>query len=188
VARIPDAYDTKQRTVAYLHGRGRGNRCFCRHELITIVTPLSRPGSARTAASVCLYSVYRKQERSLFTAALEQTSNVLTAIIRPRPTAGLWSPIPSIRSAIASLRRAARLLFDRCATAPETRPLLAVSRAHPSRVQRCPTGRGRRGGKSSYSGEIDYRFLTFQTVPGFKSGYRFSGCILTSLLLKTLFS
>ena len=104
--------------------------------------PVSRPGSAKTAASVCLYSVYRKQERSLFTAALEQTSNVPTAIIRPRPTASLWSPIPSIRSAIASLRRAARLRFDRCATAPETRPLLAVSRAHPSRVQRRQTGGG----------------------------------------------
>ena len=157
-----------------------------------------------------------------------------TAIIRPRPTAGLWSPMTGIRLAIASLRRAARLLFDRCATAPETRPL-AVSRAHPSRVQRRPTGGGgdsparrpgadgrcaspvtlprtsppavlgvplptmlivrrrrwgpvigrerrwvrpviaplplrprRRSnsdhaGKSSYSGEIDYRFLTFQT-------------------------
>jgi len=122
----------KQRTVAYLSGRGRGKRCFCCRELITIVTPLSRPGSAKTAASVCLYSVYRKQERSLFTAALKQTSNVLTAIVRPRPTAGLWSPVPSIRSASASLRRAARLLFDRCATAPETQPLPAVSRAHPS--------------------------------------------------------
>jgi len=62
--------------VAYLSGRGGGNRCFCRRELITIVTPLSRPGSAKTAASVCLYSVYKKHERSLFTAALEQTSNV----------------------------------------------------------------------------------------------------------------
>ena len=102
-------------------------------ELITIVTPLSRPGSANTAASVCLDSVYRKQERSLFTAVLEQTSNMPTAIVQPRPTAGLWSPIPSIRSAIVSLRRAARLLFDRCATAPETRPLPAVSRAHPPR-------------------------------------------------------
>jgi len=127
------ADSAKQRTVASLSGRGRGNRCFCCRELITIVTPLSRSGSAKTAASVCLYSVglYRKQERSLFTAALEQTSNVPTAIIRPRPTAGLWSPIPSNRSAIASLRRAARLLFDRCTTAPETRPLPAVSRAHP---------------------------------------------------------
>ena len=46
-----------------------------------------------------------------------------TATVRPHPTAGLWSPIPSIRSAMASLR-----------------PLLAVSHAHPSRVQRHPTG------------------------------------------------
>jgi len=45
----------------------------------------------------------------------------------------LWSPTPSIWSAIATLRRAARLLFDRCATAPETRLLPAVSRAHPAR-------------------------------------------------------
>jgi len=149
--------------------------------------------------------------------------------------------LPSqLTRSIASLRRAARLLFDRCATAPETRPLLAVSRAHPSRVQRRPTG-GRRwfpgpssggrmplrfpghahpyppprpfwechcrlcwssaggvgvtssagngagsgrwsplppsrprrrsnsdhAGKSSYSGEIDYRFLTFQTSSRF---------------------
>jgi len=145
--------------------------------------------------------------------------------------------LPSqLTRSIASLRRAARLLFDRCATAPETRPVRAVSRAHPSRVQRRPTGgeaviprpvvRGpmavafprsrspvppprpfwechsrlcrlstggvgvpssaRNGarsgrwsplpplhprrrsnsdhaGKSSYSGEIDYRLLTFQT-------------------------
>jgi len=40
--------------------------------------PMSRPGSAKTASPVCLYSVYRKQKRSLFTAALEQTSNVTT--------------------------------------------------------------------------------------------------------------
>ena len=108
--------------------------------------PLSRPGSAKTAASVCLYSVYRKQERPPFTAALEQTSNVPTAIIRPRPRAGLWSPIPSIWLAIASLCHAARLHFDRCATAAETRPLPAVSPSHLPRrrpiVQRCPTGGG----------------------------------------------
>jgi len=146
-SRRTDADAAKQRTVAYLSGRGRGNRCFCHRELITIVTPVSRPGSAKTATSVCLYSVYRKQERSLFTAALEQTSNVLTAIVWPRPTAGLWSPIPSIWSAIASRRRAACLLFDRCTTAPETRPLLAVSRTHPSRIQRRLTGDG--GGDDS---------------------------------------
>jgi len=104
---------------------------LCRRELITIVTPLSRPGSTKTAASVCLYSVYRKQERPLFTAALEQTSNVPTAIIRPRQRAGLWSPTPSIRLAIASLCHAARLRFDRCATAPEMQPLPAISCAHP---------------------------------------------------------
>jgi len=95
-------------------------------------------------------TVYRKQERSLFTVALEQTSNVPTAIIRPRPTAGLWSPIPSIRSAIASLRRAAHLLFDRCATAPETRPLPAVSRTYPARdVDRLSSGVRRGGGGHS---------------------------------------
>jgi len=73
-----DADAAKQRTVAYLRCKGRGNRCFCHRELITIVTPMSRPSGAKTAASVGLCSVYRKQERSLFTAALEQTSNVPT--------------------------------------------------------------------------------------------------------------
>ena len=58
-SRRTDADAAKQRTVAYLSGRGKGNRCFCRRKLITIVTPLSRPGSAKTAASVCLYSVYK---------------------------------------------------------------------------------------------------------------------------------
>ena len=69
-------------------------------------------------------------------------------IVQPRLTTGLWSPIPSIRSAIASLCCAARLLFDRCATAPETRPLPAVSRAHPARdVDDCPaTSNGGSGG------------------------------------------
>ena len=146
VAHIPDAWTPTPRNKGQWRIKavgGREKRCFCRRELITIVTPLSLPGSAKTAASVCLYSVYRKQERSLFSAALEQTSNVPTAIVRPHPTAGLWSPIPSIRSASASLGRTARLRFDRCATAPETRPLPAVSRAHPSCVQRRPMG-GRR--------------------------------------------
>ena len=106
-----DADAAKQRTVAYQSGRGQREQMLCRRELITIVTLLSRPGSAETAALVCLYSVYRKQERPLFTAALEQTSNVPTAIIRPRPRAGLWSPTPSIRLAIASLCHAARLLL-----------------------------------------------------------------------------
>ena len=68
--------------------------------------------------------------------------------MRPRQTAGLWSRIPSIRSAIASLGRAARLLFDRCTTAPETQPLPAISRAHPPRdVDRLSCG-VRRGGEA----------------------------------------
>ena len=45
--RRTDADAAKQRTVAYQSGRGRGNRCFCRRELITIVTPLSRSSSAK---------------------------------------------------------------------------------------------------------------------------------------------
>jgi len=159
--------------------------------------------------------------------------------------------------AIASLRRAARLLFDRCATAPETRPLLAVSRAHPSRVQRRPTGeeavippivrgplcfpshappyppavldeplptmliirrrrwgpligRERRrvrpviapppfcapAGDPTPITQVKVRTLAKSTtgfslsklVPGFKYGYRFSGCRLTSLpTIKALF-
>ena len=210
---------------------------LCRHELITIVTPLSRPGSAKTAASVCLYSVYRKQERSLFTAALEQTSNVPTAIIRRR-ACGLPYPASSWQSRLSVALHVC--FFDRCATAPETRPLPAVSRAHPPATSTdCPAvsdggggeaviprhvvrgpmaaalprsrsprtlppdrfGRATAGyvdvrrrrwgpvigrewrrvrpvtppsrphrqsnsvhaGKSTYSGEIDYRFLTFQT-------------------------
>ena len=101
--RRTDAVAARQRTVVYQSGRGRGNRCLCRHELITIVTPLSRPGSAKTAASVCLCSVYRKQERSLFTAALEHTSNhsnVLTAIVRRR-ACGLLYPASGRQSRLS---------------------------------------------------------------------------------------
>ena len=97
VAHIPDARTPSQRNKGQWR-RGQREQMLCRRELITIVTPLSRPGSAIMAASVCLYSVYRKQERSLFTAALEQTSNVPTAVIRPRPRAGLLSPIPGLRT------------------------------------------------------------------------------------------
>jgi len=43
---------------------GRGNRYFCRRELINIVTPLRRPGSANTAASVCLYIGNKKDHCS----------------------------------------------------------------------------------------------------------------------------
>ena len=88
---------------------------LCRRELITIVTPLSRPGSAKTASSVCLYSVYRKQE-TLFTAALEQTSNVPTAIIGrvrrwacglPHPASG-WRSRPSVTLHVCILTGAPR--------------------------------------------------------------------------------
>ena len=48
-------------------------------------------------------------------------------------------PYPASRLAIASLHRTARLLFDRCATAPDTRPLPAVSRTHsPTTSTDCP--------------------------------------------------
>ena len=86
--------------------------------LITLVTPLHWPGSANAAASVCLYS---EQERSL----------TCRPIVRPRLTAGLWSPVRGGQSAIASRRRVPSLRFDMCATALETRPLPAISRAHP---------------------------------------------------------
>jgi len=63
-SRSTDAVAAKQRTVAYQSGRGHREQMLCRRELITIVTPLSQPGSAKTAASVCLYSVYRKQKKT----------------------------------------------------------------------------------------------------------------------------
>ena len=136
-----DARKTKDSGVAYLSGRGRGDRCFCRRELITIVTPLSRPGSAKTAASVCLYSVYRKQERSLFTAALRAD---IKCADRHHPAASDGGPVVShTQRPVGDRVPPSRLLFDRCATAPETWPLLTVSHTHPSCVQRRPEG-GRR--------------------------------------------
>jgi len=116
---------------------------FCRRQLITIVTPLRRPGTANTAASVCLYKGNKKDHCSLPHLSRHESAECpqCRPIVRLRPTVGLWSPIPGIRSAIASLCRAAHLLFDRCATAPETRPLSAVSRAHPARdVNRLSSG------------------------------------------------
>jgi len=50
---------------------------------MTLVMPLHRPGSANAAASACLY---REQERALRCQPL----------FRPRPTAGLWSPMPGV--------------------------------------------------------------------------------------------
>jgi len=170
-----------------------------------------------------------------------------------RRACGLPYPASCRRS--RPLRRAARLLFDRCATAPETRLLLAVSRAHPSRVQlggcgdspahcpgsdgrcastvtlpRTPPGRfgratadyvdrpqaalGSRHRLGTTPGPAGDRpsplrtptgdptpitrvkvrtraksttgFSLSKPVPGFKSGYRFSGCRLTSLFNRAL--
>jgi len=50
--RRTDADATKQRTVAYLSGRGRGNRCFCRRELITIVGPAVQKRPLQSASTV----------------------------------------------------------------------------------------------------------------------------------------
>jgi len=59
-------------------------RCFCRRALITLVMPLHWPGSANAADSVCLY---REQKRAPIRCR---------AIVRPRPTAGLGSPVLGI--------------------------------------------------------------------------------------------
>jgi len=56
------------------------------------------------------------------------------------------------------------------------RPVIAPPPSRPRRRSNSD-----HAGKSSYSGEIDYLFLTFQT------GYRFSGSRLTSLFVLMLF-
>jgi len=152
--RRPDADVAKQRTVSYLSCRGRGNRCFCRLELITIVTPLSRPSSAKNGRFSrplqCILETRKITVHSRVRADIKCADRPqCRPIVRPRPTAGLWTPILSIRSAIASLRRAVRLLFERWATAPETRPLPAISRAHPaSDVNRLSLSSGVRRGEA----------------------------------------
>jgi len=97
--------------------------------LITLVTPLHRPGSANVVPSVC---VYRKQERALS----------CQPIVRPCTTAGLGSAVPGIRGRSAITpppRGTARLHFDMCAMVLETQPLPAVSRAHsPAKLTDCP--------------------------------------------------
>jgi len=76
-ARIPDAQprNTEQWHIQVVGDSG--GRRFCQRALITLVTPLHRPGSANAAASVCHY---RKQKRSPFTATLEQTPKVLSRV------------------------------------------------------------------------------------------------------------
>ena len=115
------------------HSCGPHTRRFCYRVLITLVTPVHRPCTANAAASVCLY---RKQERPLRCRPIEW----------PRPTAGLWSPIPGGRLAIASPRHVPSLCFDVHATVLETQPLPAVLRAYPPAMSTdCPSGirRGR---------------------------------------------
>jgi len=133
--RCTGADAAKQRTVAYLSGRGRGNRCFCRHELMTIVTPLSRPGSAKTAASLCLYSVYRKQERSLFTAALASSGRVRPVVSHTQHSVGYHVP-PHIcfLTGAPQSRRPSRCPPFHVPIPPRRRPI----------VQWCPLGGGRR--------------------------------------------
>jgi len=86
--------------------------------------------------------LYSKQERPLFTAALEQTSNVPTArdvgrssgrVRRrasglPYPASGRRSRLPP---SLPSVVFPARISTHAPRRAPETRPLPAVKRAHP---------------------------------------------------------
>jgi len=70
-----------------------------------------------------------------------------------RPAVGLWSPILGVPEPVGDRDPCciACLLFDRCTTAPETRPLPAVLRAHPPATSTdCPAvsdreGKGRHG-------------------------------------------
>jgi len=109
---------------------GSGGRCFCCSTLTTLVTPLRRPGSANAAASVCLYIGNRKDHCS---------QPRCRPIVWPHPTAGLW--ISRTRGPVGD--RVPSLCFDRCAMAPETRPLPAVSRVHPPATSAdCPAANG----------------------------------------------
>jgi len=79
----------KQKTVAYLSGRGRQRRqMFLPRALITLVMPLHWPGSANAATSVCLY---REQEHWDF----GQSSGCIRwrAWGLPYPASGGWSAI-----------------------------------------------------------------------------------------------
>ena len=129
MARISDA--TKQRTVAYLSGRGQ------HRALTTLVTPPHWPSCANATASVCLY---REQERPL----------ICRPIVWPHPTAGLWSSIPGIRCTIASPRSRSQPVFQRvCYSARDpaaARRFVRTSRPqHRLIVQRHLTGGGGHG-------------------------------------------
>jgi len=106
----------KQRTVAYLSGRGQRGQMFRPWVLITSYTTASARQCKCGRFSLPLYS---KQERPLFTAALEQTSNVPTArdfgrssgrVWRrasglPYPASGRRSRLPPLLPSVAFLAR-----------------------------------------------------------------------------------
>ena len=96
----------KQRTVAYLSGRGQRGQMFLPWVLITsYTTALARQCKCGRFS----LPPYSKQERPLFTAALEQTPNVPTArdrdvgrpIVQPRTTTGL-AGVTGVQSTIAT--------------------------------------------------------------------------------------
>ena len=66
----------KQRTVAYLSGRGHWGQMFL---LWVLITSYTTPSARQCKCGRFSLPPYSKQERSLFTAALEQTSDVPTA-------------------------------------------------------------------------------------------------------------
>jgi len=116
----------KQRTVAYLSGRGQRGQMFLPWVLITsYTTALARQCKCGRFS----LPPYSKQERPLFTAALEQTSNVPTArdrdvgwpIVQPRTTMGL-AGVTGVQSTIATsplpspLRCVPSPHFDTCVT------------------------------------------------------------------------
>ena len=99
----------KQKTVAYLSGRGQRRQMFQPRALITLVMPLHWPGSANVATSVCLY---REQQRALR----------FRPIVWLHQMAGLGSPIPGIWGLVSDRTpplRAPCLRFDRYAMAPD---------------------------------------------------------------------
>ena len=116
---------------------GSGGRCFCRRVLITSYTTASARQCKCGRFSLPPYS---KQERPLFTAALEQTSNMPIARdvglssgrIRwrasglPYPASGRWSgnPTPPSVSSLSPSQSA----FQHMHQGTETRPLPAIKR------------------------------------------------------------
>ena len=91
--------------------------------------PLRRPSSTNTAASFCLYIGNKKDHCSQLCYSRHQMCRP-TAMSADHPAASDGGPVVSRtegRSAIASPRCIPSMCFYTCATAPETRPLPAVS-------------------------------------------------------------